>query len=169
MNLANILESLASNRQVFEHLLSGLSKETCMWKPGSDKWCLLEIVCHLYDEEREDFRARVKHVLETPEKSFPPFDPIGMVSTRSYIEQNYQEMVTKFLVERAFSVDWLKSLQAPRWDNATTHMRIGPMSGRLLLNNWLAHDYLHFRQITRLKYQFLQSQSGEDLSYAGVW
>jgi hypothetical protein len=169
MNLANIIEALESNQQVFEHLLSGLERETYLWKPSTEKWCLLEIVCHLHDEEREDFRARVKHVLETPEKSFHPFDPIGMVSTRCYIEQNYQEMVTKFLVERVFSVDWLKSLPSPKWENATTHPRIGPMSAWLLLNNWLAHDYLHFRQVTRLKYQFLQAQSGEDLSYAGVW
>ncbi len=169
MNLANIIESLASNQQVFEHLLSGLERETYLWKPGADKWCLLEIVCHLYDEEREDFRARVKHVLETPEKSFPPFDPIGMVNTRRYIEQDYSEMVGKFLSERTLSLDWLKSLPAPKWENATTHHRIGPMSAWLLLNSWLAHDYLHFRQITRLKYQFLQTQSREDLSYAGVW
>ncbi len=139
MNQTAIINALARNRQVFKHLLSDLPKETYMWKPSADKWCLLEIVCHLYDEEREDFRARVKHVLETPEKSFPPFDPIGMVKTRNYIKQNYHEMVVNFLSERTLSVDWL------------------------------AHDYLHIRQITRLKYQFLQSQSGEDLSYAGAW
>ncbi len=169
MNLSIITTALERNGKVFESLLSGIDKETYMWKPSADKWCLLEIVCHLYDEEREDFRARVKHVLETPEKSFPPFDPISMVKTRNYIKQNYHEMVTNFLSERTFSVDWLGSLTAPKWENASTNPRLGPMSGWLLLNNWLAHDYLHFRQITRLKYQFLQSQSGEDLSYAGVW
>jgi hypothetical protein len=169
MYVANIIGALANNRQVFEHMLSDLTKETYVWKPSVKKWCLLEIVCHLYDEEREDFRARVKHVLETPEKSFPPFDPIGMVKTRNYIEQNYHEMVANFLSERSLSVDWLRSLTSPAWENATIHPRLGPMSAGLLLNNWLAHDYLHFRQITRLKYQFLLSQSGQDLSYAGLW
>jgi hypothetical protein len=169
MNLPYITTALGQNKAVFENLLSGIDEQTYLWKPSANKWCLLEIVCHLYDEEREDFRARVKHVLETPEKSFPPFDPIGMVKTGNYIEQNYHEMVTNFLSERTLSVDWLGSLSAPAWENTTIHPRIGPMSADLLLNNWLAHDYLHFRQITRLKYQFLQMQSGQDLSYAGLW
>lgn len=29
--------------------------------PAPEKWCLLEIVFHLYDEEREEFRARVNY------------------------------------------------------------------------------------------------------------
>ena len=35
--------------------------------------------------------------------------------------------------------------------------------------NWLAHDYLHIRQIIRLKFAYLQQLSKEDLSYAGNW
>lgn len=169
MNTSLIIQNLEQNQSVFESLFSGLSKETYMWKPRAEKWCLLEIVCHLHDEEREDFRARVKHVLETPDELFPPFDPIGLVKTHNYIEQNYGETVGKFLFERTHSLDWLKSLQTPKWENATPHPRLGPMSAWLLLNNWLAHDYLHLRQITRLKYQLLQTQSGQDLSYAGGW
>jgi len=43
------------------------------------------------------------------------------------------------------------------------------MSAKFILANWLAHDYLHIRQITRLKYDYLQDIPNENLSYAGNW
>ena len=43
------------------------------------------------------------------------------------------------------------------------------MTARLFLVNWLAHDELHLRQLIRYDYLSLQSDSGEDLSYAGTW
>ncbi len=70
-----IIEELDKNRFVFENLLKNKNEEEYLWKPSPDKWCLLEIICHLYDEEREDFRARTKHTLETPNEPLPKIDP----------------------------------------------------------------------------------------------
>ena len=71
MNDTIIINELSKNRNVFKELLSGLTAEMYLWMPNPGKWCLLEIVCHLYDIEREDFRARTKHVLETPAAPLP--------------------------------------------------------------------------------------------------
>jgi len=43
------------------------------------------------------------------------------------------------------------------------------MTASMFFSNWLAHDYLHIRQITRLKYDYLKQLTNEDLSYAGTW
>ena len=72
MNQTRIIGELARNKSVFESLLRGVNEQQYRWKPSADKWCLLEVICHLYDEEREDFRARVKHCLENPTLSMPP-------------------------------------------------------------------------------------------------
>ena len=66
MNPKAIILQLAVNRDVFKPLLSGKTDGEYLWRPEPGKWTLLEIVCHLLDEEREDFRARVKHTLEHP-------------------------------------------------------------------------------------------------------
>ncbi|MES2430979.1 MAG: DinB family protein [Bacteroidota bacterium] len=94
MNYTKIINNLSENENVFKELLLGLTEEIYLWKPDPEKWCLLEIVCHLYDEEREDFRARTKHTLETPTASLPPIDPQGWVKKRTYIQQNYNEKLT---------------------------------------------------------------------------
>ncbi len=164
-----IIDKLESNRRQFQQALSGLTKEEYTWKPLPEKWCLLEVVCHLHDEEREDFRARLKHVLEHPEKPLVPINPVEWVTERKYMEQDFEYMLSQFLTERGESIKWLRQLKEPNWDNAVVHPKLGPHSGKLFLSNWLAHDYLHFRQILSLKYGFLQIQSGQDLGYAGKW
>lgn len=169
MNYSAIISELQRNRQVFIDLLSGLNKEEIVWKPAPEKWCLLEIVCHLCDEEREDFRARLKQVLETPELAFPSIDPQGWVKIRNYIDQDIEKMIEQFSNERKNSINWLISLSNPSWKNAFNHPKFGPLSGELFLANWLEHDLLHIRQILNLKHLYLKHHSGQDLTYAGNW
>lgn len=169
MDHIRIIKTLETNRGVFESLFNDKNKEEYLWKPNPEKWCLLEIVCHLFDEEREDFKARVKHTLETPEKPMPMFDPILWVTERKYLEQDYNDMVQKFLSERISSVVWLNTLDQPLWKNAYNHPKLGPLSSEHFLANWLAHDYFHFRQINQLLFLYHQESSGNDLSYAGTW
>lgn len=164
-----VIESLARNRDVFLGLLDGLTAEETSWKPQPQKWSLLEIVCHLYDEEREDFRTRVQHTLTSPTTDAPPIDPEGWVISRKYSEQDYHEMLQRFLHEREQSVDWLRSLQSPPWDSTYVHPKYGPMSAEFFLINWLAHDMLHIRQILRVRYHYLAQSTSESLLYAGEW
>lgn len=149
--------------------MTGLTEEEYLWKSNFDKWCLLEIICHLYDEEREDFRARIRHVLETPTKPLPQFDPTEWVKERNYIDKNYTETIDKFLDERQKSIKWLNSLSNPEWENAYIHPKFGKMTAKMFLSNWLAHDYLHIRQIIKLKFDYLKGLSDETLNYAGDW
>lgn len=150
-------------------MLHGSTEEEVKWKPAEGKWSLLEIVCHLYDEEREDFRARLKHVLDNSKESPPAIDPAGWVTDRKYMERNFTEMLDLFIEEREQSVRWLQSLQSPEWSNAYDHPKLGRMTAELFLVNWLAHDQLHIRQIIATKYKYLAAQTSETLEYAGAW
>jgi len=169
MKPQHIIQELSKNTAIFKGLFKDIEKSAYLWKSCPTKWCLLEIICHLYDEEREDFRTRTKQVLENPELSLPPFDPVKWVKERNYIEQNYNEMLDKFINERQQSIDWLQSLKNPQWNNTHQHPKLGALSANMFLANWLAHDYLHIRQINNLKYNYLMQFSGESLVYAGNW
>ncbi len=169
MDYTKVIEELSRNKAVFKELLSDISEEVYLWKSTPKKWSLLEIICHLYDEEREDFKTRVKHVLETPHIPPPLFDPIIWVAERNYIAQDYNSKLNQFLKEREQSIKWLMSLENPQWNNAYNHPKFGKMSAKMFLANWLAHDYLHIRQILNLKFKYLQNLSNESLVYAGDW
>jgi len=169
MNHKIIVEELDRNKQVFEDLLSGFGNDMITWSPAPGKWNLLEIICHLCDEEKEDFRVRVKLVLTSPATDFPAIDPVAWVTERKYAEQDFEDKIVEFLEERSKSVAWLNSLRTAKWTNAYQHPKLGLLSAELLLANWLEHDLLHIRQIINLKHAYLKEQSGVDLSYAGNW
>ena len=164
-----MIELLAANGPVLATTLRDVPPPLITWKPSPDDWCLLEIVCHLYDEEREDFRARVASTLTDPTQPWPSTDPQSWVTSRQYAQQNYHQKLEGFLTERAQSIDWLRGLDHPRWENAFHHEKVGPVTALALLENWLAHDYLHVRQINRRKYGFLRGHCRDNLRYAGEW
>lgn len=166
---SDVTKKLSENLPVFRDLLSNMPKEEYLYRPAPEKWCALEIVCHLVDEEREDFRARTRHVLEQPDAPLPSIDPVGWVTSRQYITKDFHQTLSEFLMEREASVRWLQSLKDPDWNRTHHHLRFGPMSAKMFLVNWLAHDLLHLRQIIRLKYDSLATTSGESMKYAGDW
>ena len=167
MDYREIIISLKQNKEVFGTVLTGKTRAQYTFKPTPDKWCLLEVLCHLVEEEKEDFRARVEMVIREPNEALPTFDPTTWPISRNYMGQDYEKKITEFLSERDKSVAWLESLVEPQWDNTYQHPKLGPLSAKLFLANWLAHDYIHLRQLNRLAHEYLQQQSGIDLSYAG--
>ena len=165
-----IIEKLEGNASVLKSLLENISEEQARWKPSSEKWSLLEVTNHLYDEEREDFRQRLKNVLEDPAKSWAPVDPEKWVIEKEYNKRDMNDSLNNFLIERRKSVEWLKSLISPDWKAVHNHPKLGEMSAKKLLANWLAHDYLHIRQITFLNWSYLsQKVPLINLNYAGDW
>ncbi len=169
MNHSDIIHHLKLNGPVFREMFSGIQPGEYTWKQAPEKWSLLEVLCHLYDEEREDFRARLKHTLETPELPLPKLDPQGWVTSRKYADWDYSDTLEKFIAERERSVNWLHTLKGPKWSNTHIHPKFGELSAEMFLANWLAHDYLHFRQITRLRYDYLRAGMTVRFDYAGDW
>lgn len=169
MEHKKIIKALEDNIAVFNSILSTNDSTFQNFKINPEKWNLLEIICHLYDEEREDFRARLKHILENPDEPLTQIDPVSWVQSREYVKQDFTDKLDAFLDEREESISWLKLLKTPKWENAYQHPKIGPMSANLILANWLEHDYLHLRQILNVKHEYLKMISGQKLDYAGNW
>src|SRR5258705_841854 len=118
MKLEYFIDRFSRNREVFAGLVRGLSLEQARWKPSPDKWSILEVVNHLYDEEREDFRQRVKLVLADPMQPWPPIDSRACVTSRGYNDREVDISLNNFLSERAESLSWLRSLSEPNWQTA---------------------------------------------------
>ena len=79
MNPDQVIQSLANNLDVIKAQLQNLSQDEVTFKPSPDKWSILEVLCHLVDEEKEDFRIRVSYVLEDPTQQLPEFNPVDWV------------------------------------------------------------------------------------------
>ncbi|MEE4113522.1 MAG: DinB family protein, partial [Desulfobacteraceae bacterium] len=82
MKHQQIIAHLKVNVDLFKHLFKNLTEEKARLKPSADKWSLLKVINHLYDEEREDFRTRLGLVLSDPDAPWPAIDPEGWVVQR---------------------------------------------------------------------------------------
>lgn len=150
-------------------MLGCLAPEMAAWRPQPGKWSFLEVASHLLDEERDDFRARIRLTLENPDQEWPSIDPEGWVVERNYAGRRFTDVVNEFRLERAESLAWLSSVNI---DLKTTHRhpRLGPMRTGDLLAAWAAHDLLHMRQLTRMQFQWLESVATPySVDYAGRW
>ena len=165
------ITSLAQMPAMLRAVVSGLTETQLKYRPDHDHWSIAAILCHLADEEAEDFRVRTRMTLETPEKSWPAIDPVAAAKERDYEMQSAQSALSYFEKERAESLEWLRSLPPDtNWDAAFVHPKFGPHSAAMLLGAWAAHDLLHLRQIIKRRYQMIE-QVAEPHStlYAGEW
>jgi len=170
MNLDYFIARLAANRQLFEGLVKGCGIEQARWKPSPDKWSILEVINHLFDEEREDFRQRLDLVLTNPEEIWPRIDPQNWVTTRRYNERDLEVSLNNFFTERERSLAWLSRLATPNWHNRYEHPDGRAITAGDLLASWLAHDFLHVRQLSRLHWQYLSAVADPyQTTYAGPW
>jgi len=170
MNLEFFIARLGANAEAIERLLKDVEEAHGRWKPAPEKWSILEVVCHLCDEERLDFRTRLDLTLHSPGKKWPPIDPIAWVTEHQYTGKNLREQLLLFYAERQRSIGWLRSLEAPDWSASYQHPKLGEITAGSLLGSWLAHDYLHMRQLANLNYlHAAQEVAPHSLDYAGPW
>jgi hypothetical protein len=170
MQTPHLIHSLERFPKTLFALIGTLADDAWRYKPGSGNWSILEIVCHLRDEEIEDFRARIRSTLDDPNRPWPKIDPVQAAVDRNYQQQAPAEVLGKFMQERATSLEWLRSLSSVDWNTAYKHPKIGDIPAGLLLGSWAAHDLLHLRQITKRLYELTRRTAAPyPIDYAGEW
>ena len=169
MDFKTLYQELVNSTEMIVALLADISQDEAQIKPNPEAWSILEVVCHLYDEEREDFREHLDFILYRQNEEWHRIDPEGWVTERKYNEQNFTEMQEKFLTERQKSLDWLQEISGADWDTTYTS-QFGSMRAGDLFTSWVAHDNLHIRQLTELRRNRVERITKPyDIQYAGDW
>jgi len=164
-----LVQELTHSAEMIRALLAGVTQEEAQFKPTPEAWSQLEVICHLYDEEREDFRAKLESILNRPDEEFTSIDPQVWVTERKYNQQEFEQVKNNFFAERKKSLDWLKSLSVVDW-NITHTDKYGSVTAGEMFSAWVAHDNLHVRQLVELRRARIeQITQPYILEYAGEW
>jgi hypothetical protein len=170
MDLQYCLGQLSANAKVVKQILEGIPDDQAVWKPSAEEWSILEVVNHLIDEEKEDFRFRLNHLLSGNASPWPSNRPQKWVYDRKYNQRDLHVSIKSFMDERSASVEWLSGQE--NCDLTIQYKRppLDDFSAGDLLSSWVAHDLLHLRQIVELKWKYTTIQT-EPYSneYAGEW
>jgi uncharacterized damage-inducible protein DinB len=169
MEFKTLYQELVNSTEMIVALLADINQDEAQIKPNPESWSILEVVCHLFDEEREDFREHLDFILHRQNEEWYRIDPQGWVAERKYNEQNLAEMQEKFVAERRKSLEWLQGLAGANWDTTYTS-QFGSMKAGDMFASWVAHDNLHIRQLIELKRSLIERMvSPYDIQYAGDW
>jgi hypothetical protein len=169
MQFEILYRELANGPAIVSSLLAGVSQAEAQSKPDPETWSFLEVICHLYDEEREDFRQRLDIMLHRPKEPWPPINPGEWVTARKDNERDFAALLKDFTTERAKSLEWLKSLVSPNW-SAECETPFGLFKAGDMLSAWAAHDNLHTRQLVeRRRGRILKIAEPYHVRYAGEW
>jgi hypothetical protein len=169
MDYPLLLKQMQEDAERVRALVDGVGPDQARWKPAPESWSILEVVNHLVDEEREDFRTRLDILLHRPADPWPKIDPRGWVTERKYNERDLSESLTRFADERRASLTWLRGLIAPKWE-AEVSSQFGSMRAGDMFCAWVTHDQLHMRQLVELHRAYtVKLADPYHLDYAGEW
>ena len=162
-------QELTQSTEIIRSLLAGIGAEEAQMKPAKATWSILEVTCHLYDEEREDFREHLDFILHRQNEEWHPIAPQAWVKLRNYNEQDFGKMKAKFFRERTKSLVWLKGLKNADW-NITYKSKFGSMRAGDMFASSVAHDNLHIRQLVELRRWHIERNTKPyKIRYAGEW
>ena len=144
--LASAQADLARLPPILDALLADLEGTTWRERPAPTEWSPVEIVCHLRDEEVEDFGARLRVVVACG-NAFTPIDPARWAQERAYRDADPPAALASFYERRAATLAFISALAPERLPHVVNQPRLGPLSGLDLLVAWVTHDRLHLAQL----------------------
>ena len=170
INIEETVRQLTSNAEAIHALVQPITNEQTKWKPNPETWSMKEVMEHVYNEEMIDFRKHLQEMFHDPPLSWGEFRQKEYISV-----ETCRQALDGFLKEREASLSWLKALVLPDWD-ISSQAPFGPSGDVLVLRagdvliSWVAHDFLHIRQINELLYGWNAAQgSSYSVQYAGGW
>ncbi len=177
MEFKTLYQELQNSTEMIRALSAGVTQEEARFKPNADTWSILEVICHLYDAEREDFREHLDFIISTSlnaslhrqNEEWHTIDPEGWVTQRKYNQQGFAEKWAEFFAEREESLEWLKGLANANWEITYTSP-FGALKAGDMLSSWVAHDNLHVRQLVELRRARIENLTKPyKIGYAGDW
>lgn len=169
MEFQALYAELTHSTDMIRSLLLGISQSEAQIKPTPESWSILEVTCHLYDLEREDFREHLDFILYRQNEEYHVIDPQGWIKERKYNDQDFDTVTEKFFAERKKSLEWLETLSNSDWDIAYTS-EYGSVSAGEMFSCWIAHDNLHIRQLVELRRHRIETITKPyPIEYAGEW
>lgn len=168
MNFDALRLTLAAQGDLIQALVADLSEDEVRWKPAADRWSVLEVVCHLLDEEQEDFRVRLDSLLHHPGEPWPAIRPMEWVTERRYNERDLAPTLAAFLAERQASLQWLDGLESPDWASGKEAPWGGIIRAGDMVAAWVYHGEVHMRQLIRLRQDIVRARAEPyAVAYAG--
>ena len=132
---------------MIEAELAALPDEVVRWHPGPGEWCALEVLGHLIEADRRGFDGRIRIILREDAPALAAWDQDAVARARGDCARPARELIDEFLALRRDSVALVSGLRGGDLERIGHHPKVGDLTVRDLLHEWVHHDRNHLRQI----------------------
>jgi len=142
---------LSRTPATLDTLLRGLPEAWTAANEGGDTWSPYDVVGHLIHAERADWVPRAKIILAHGEaRAFDPFDRLAQFADSQ--GKTLSSLLDEFAALRQQSLRDLAAfgITDVDLDRRGRHPAFGAVTLRQLLATWVAHDFDHIMQISRV-------------------
>jgi hypothetical protein len=166
--LDEALGMLARTPATLDALLRGLPDPWLAAHEGGETWSPFDVVGHLIHGEQTDWVPRAKIILAHGDtRVFERFDRLAQFGSA---RQTQEQRLDEFARLRQRNLDELRGLGlSPQdLDRPGRHPELGPVTLRQLLATWVAHDFDHVVQISRVLARQYSDEVGPWRAYLRV-
>lgn len=115
---------------------------------GTERWSILDVVCHLRDTEQDAFE-RVTRMVREDRPALPEFDPEAVERESDYRSESLEDALGAFERVRRAQLEFLAELTDEQWDRVAHDDYFGEITAQSLTTHMAAHDCVHMAQISR--------------------
>ncbi|MGA9348929.1 MAG: DinB family protein [Anaerolineae bacterium] len=144
-----LVDALRAMPIVFQALLQGCTQEQAQaLRGGDDGWSVLEVVCHLRDNE-ERVLERMRLMRDEADPFIAAYDQEQWARERNYAADNLRKALAAFVRLRTSHIAELAALTPAEWERTGQHQE----RGRITISNQtlrvVCHDTIHAAQLAR--------------------
>ncbi len=145
------LEAAEKSPKQIAAAVSGLSDKTLRYRPGPDKWCILEVLGHLADIEVV-YGYRLRQMLADKKPVIAPIDQNDWARNLGAMETPPAEMIALYGLNRHANLRLLQRLTPADLDKSAHHPEMDkPFTVANLVERMGTHGAGHLQQIEKLK------------------
>jgi hypothetical protein len=149
--LTRLLDAAEKSPQQIATAVSGLPHKILRYKPGPDKWCILEILAHLADMEIL-YAYRMRQMIADKNPVLAVIDQDDWARNLGYMEESPAELVALYGLNRYHNLQVLRRIKPEDLEKSAYHPEL---KKHVTLSKYVemmgGHGANHLQQIERLK------------------
>lgn len=147
LSTADVAAFLRAARDHVVVELTALGDERARWRPAPGEWSANECLGHIIEADRRGFAGRIRRILVEDGVAEQGWDQIATAAARRDNGRTVVAMLEEFVAGRDAGIALVDGLGEDQLERFAIHDRVGRVSIRDLLHEWVFHDRNHIRQL----------------------
>lgn len=124
-----------------------LPEDVLRFRPAPDEWCVKDVIGHLIAAERRGFAGRISVILESDAPALQGWEPADVARARNDAAKDVEALLGELLAMREAGAALVAGLTPDAFQRIGRHPKVGALSVRDVVQEWVYHDANHLKQI----------------------